>query len=90
MLGTAGMLCCRYVRGSTTSISNYLWDIAIDLTINDKLDERGNGFAQYKLSAIAPIFNAYGWYWGTAFGTEDGMHFEVGQKLLEEFPKSIK
>lgn len=82
-LGSAGMLCCRYVRGSTTSISNHSWGTAIDLTLNKVLDKRGDGYTQYGLTLIAPIFNKHGWYWGAAFGTEDAMHFEASRSLLE-------
>jgi hypothetical protein len=84
-LGTAGMLCCRLVRGSATSISNHSWGTAIDLTLNGKLDARGDNKVQYGLTLIAPIFNQHGWYWGAAFGTEDGMHFEAGKALLEQW-----
>ena len=31
-LGTAGMHCARFVRNSTTTISNHSWGTAIDLT----------------------------------------------------------
>ncbi len=89
-LGTAGMLCCRYVRGSTSSISNHSWGTAIDLTLKGVLDKRGNGMVQYGLSLIAPIFNSHGWYWGAAFPTEDGMHFEVGRSLLEKWLPDLK
>ena len=33
VLGTAGMLCVRHVRGSTTNFSNHSWGTAIDITI---------------------------------------------------------
>lgn len=84
-LGTAGMLCCRFVRGSTTSISNHSWGTAVDLTLNGVLDKRGDGMVQYGLAVIAPIFNKHGWYWGAGFPTEDAMHFEIGRDLLESF-----
>ena len=89
VLGSAGMLCCRYVRGSTSSISNHSWGTAIDLTLNNVLDKRGDGMVQYGLTVIAPIFNEYGWYWGAAFKTEDAMHFEVGRALLDQFVLDI-
>lgn len=89
VLGSAGMLCCRYVRGSTSSISNHSWGTAIDLTLNNVLDKRGDGMVQYGLTVIAPIFNEHGWYWGAAFKTEDAMHFEVGRALLEQFVLDI-
>jgi len=90
LLGTAGMLCCRYVRGSTTSISNHSWGTAVDLTLNKVLDKRGDGMVQYGLTVIAPIFNEHGWYWGAGFHTEDAMHFEVGRALLDQFVPDIK
>ena len=87
-LGTAGMLCCRWVRGSTTSISNHSWGTAIDLKLNGVLDARGNNQVQYGLTLIAPIFNRFGWYWGAGFATEDAMHFEVGRALVETWSQS--
>lgn len=83
-LGTAGMLCCRMVRGSRTVISNHSWGTAIDIRIAGVLDRRGNDRVQFGLAEIAPIFNRHGWYWGAAFTIEDGMHFEISrQKMLE-------
>jgi Putative peptidoglycan-binding domain-containing protein len=84
-LGTAGMLCCRYVRGSASAISNHAWGTAIDLKINGVLDRRGNNKVQYGLTLIAPIFNRHKWYWGAGFPIEDGMHFEVSLQLLREW-----
>lgn len=84
-LGTVGMLCCRYQRGSVTSISNHSWGSAVDLTLRGILDKRGNGLVQYGLAVIAPIFNRYGWYWGAGFSTEDAMHFEASRGLLERW-----
>lgn len=81
-LGTAGMLCCRWVRGSDSSISNHSWGTAVDLKINGVLDRRGDGRVQVGLTLIAPIFNRHGWYWGATFPTEDGMHFEGSRDLV--------
>ena len=39
--GSAGMLCCRLVTGSASSVSNHAWGIAIDLTIGGHLDIPG-------------------------------------------------
>jgi len=85
VLGTAGMLCARFVRGSTTSISNHSWGTAIDLTIAGVLDTRGDNRVQYGLTLVAPAFNRHGWFWGAAFGTEDAMHFEVGEALIRQW-----
>jgi hypothetical protein len=84
-LGTAGMLCARLVRGSTHSVSNHSWGTAIDLTLNGVLDRRGDRMVQRGLAEIAPVFNEHGWFWGAGFGTEDAMHFEVGDELIRRW-----
>jgi peptidoglycan hydrolase-like protein with peptidoglycan-binding domain len=88
-LGTAGMLCCRWVRGSSTSISNHAWGTAIDLTLNGELDVRGDNQVQWGLLQIAPIFNRHGWFWGAAYRTEDAMHFEASQRLIEAWAPQL-
>jgi len=85
-LGSAGMLCARLVRNTTTgAISNHSWGSAIDLTIDGILDTRGDNLVQEGLTRIAPIFNRHGWFWGAGFGTEDAMHFEVGDGLIRKW-----
>jgi peptidoglycan hydrolase-like protein with peptidoglycan-binding domain len=90
VLGTAGMLCCRLVRGSATAISNHSWGTAIDLTLDGVLDAYGDDKVQYGLTLIAPIFNRHGWFWGAAFRKEDGMHFEGGQALIEQWARQLQ
>ncbi len=84
-LGTAGMLCCRFIRGSNAVLSNHSWGTAIDLSINGEVDGLGDNQVQRGLVLIAPIFQRHGWFWGAGFRRrEDSMHFEVSQqKLLE-------
>lgn len=82
LLGTAGMLCCRLIRGSSTGVSNHSWGTAIDLKLDGILDRRGDDKVQMGLTLIAPIFNRHGWYWGAAFRTEDAMHFEASRSLI--------
>ena len=89
-LGTAGMLCCRWVRGSSTSISNHSWGTAIDLTLGGVLDVRGDNQVQVGLSLIAPIFNRHGWFWGAGFRTEDGMHFEPSESILQQWLPKLR
>jgi Putative peptidoglycan binding domain/D-alanyl-D-alanine carboxypeptidase len=84
-LGHVGMLCCRFVRGSNTAISNHSWGTAIDLTIDGVLDERGNKRAQKGLMQIFKHFNAFGFFWGVAFPTEDAMHFEASEQLMRKW-----
>jgi D-alanyl-D-alanine carboxypeptidase len=86
-LGTEGMLCVRKVRGGS-DFSNHSWGTAIDIKINKKLDTRGDRQTQVGLSELYPYFQAEKFYWGAAFGTEDSMHFEVSQQLLEEWKAS--
>lgn len=83
--GSAGMLCCRLVRGSRNAISNHAWGTAIDLTVNGVLDPRGDDRVQRGLLELAPYFNSAGWYWGAEFRIEDGMHFEVSAELLADW-----
>lgn len=85
VLGSAGMLCCRYVRGSTTSISNHSWGTAIDLTLEGVLDKRGDGRAQVGLLSIYKYFNAHSFFWGAAFPIEDAMHFEASEQLIRKW-----
>lgn len=84
-LGTAGMLCARFVRGSNVSISNHSWGTAVDLTLDGNLDRRGDGLCQRGLAEIAPIFNRHGWFWGAGFRTEDAMHFEVSDDTIRSW-----
>ena len=90
VMGTAGMLCCRYQRNSTSSISNHSWGTAIDLTTAGVLDKRGDGLVQYGMTLVAPIFNQFGWYWGAAFPVEDGMHFEGSKTLVDDWKTKLK
>lgn len=81
-MGNAGMLCCRYVRGSKSSISNHSWGTAIDLTFDGEVDTRGDGKCQAWLLLVYPYFHAEGWYWGVGFTTEDSMHFELADETV--------
>lgn len=82
---TAGMLCCRAVRGSTTNWSNHSWGTAVDILIDDMLDALGDGYCQFGLQVLARHFNNAGWYWGAEFSREDAMHFEAGEALVRSW-----
>lgn len=84
-LGHVGMLCCRYVRGSRTTISNHSWGTAIDLTLEGRLDKRGDERTQAGLLKIYKIFNDHGFFWGAAFTIEDSMHFEASEQLIRRW-----
>ncbi len=89
-LGTAGMLCCRLVRGSRTAISNHAWGTAVDLKIDGRLDRRGDSRTQRGLLEIYKIFNRHGFFWGAAFPTEDAMHFEASEQLIRRWARQGK
>lgn len=87
MIGTAGMLCVRTVRGSSSILSNHAFGLAIDLTIGGRLDVRGDGRVQGGLLAVYPYFHKHGWYWGAEYPTEDGMHFEMSWEKFKELAR---
>ncbi|MDQ2065703.1 M15 family metallopeptidase [Xinfangfangia sp. CPCC 101601] len=84
-VGTAGALCVRNIRGSSTGISNHSWATAIDLTLEGQLDGFADGGTQFGLLILAEYFNDEGWYWGAAYNREDSMHFEVGEETLRRW-----
>lgn len=92
-LGTAGMLCVRFIKNST-KLSNHSWGCAVDIKIDGALDGisvgGGTGGKDGKtlagLAAMAPYFNEAGWYWGVGFSSfEDGMHFEIAEETLRDW-----
>ena len=85
-LGTAGMLCVRFVRGSTTSLSNHAWGSAVDITIAGILTPRGSYTVQQGLVDLAPFMAAERFFWGAGFTTTpDGMHFEASAELIADW-----
>lgn len=84
-LGSAGMLCCRLVRGSHTIPSNHSWGTAIDIKIGGRLDARGDEKTQRGLLKLYPHFHRHGWWWGAEFRTEDSMHFELAEETIKKF-----
>ena len=96
IMGTAGMHCSRYTKiiqddGSLKigpGLSNHSWGTAVDIKLQGKLDKQGNDLVQRGLLMLSAYFNAAGWYWGAAFPTEDGMHFEASKSLLARWKAS--
>ncbi|TDK46878.1 M15 family peptidase [Antarcticimicrobium luteum] len=84
-INTSGSLCTRLVRGSSTSISNHSYGMALDLNIDGHLDNLADGKTQLGLTILADFFRAEGWVWGAGFGREDSMHFEVSREMLDEW-----
>ncbi|WP_171175017.1 M15 family metallopeptidase [Ruegeria sp. HKCCD8929] len=84
-INTAGSLCVRFIRGSTTSASAHAYGLAVDLNIDGVLDTLGDGKTQLGLTILADFFREEGWVWGAAWGREDSMHFEVSRDKVEEW-----
>lgn len=70
----------RFIRGSTTVLSNHAYGIAFDINTRD------NGFKQPParvgatgcVRELVPIANEHGFYWGGHWTNPvDGMHFEL-------------
>ena len=95
-LGTAGVLCVRYVRSSSSQVSNHSWGTAIDISMLNlntgkyELDlPLGDGLVQTGCLELYKYFEEEGQasgeccFWGGAgFGREDGMHFEASDELV--------
>jgi len=100
ILGHDGMRSVRFMRDSTTRVSNHAWGTAIDLMIDGLRDPYKDGKTQHGLALLVPIFNRYGWYWGGAYKPkldkksgkmmcrEDAMHFEVSKEKLLEWARA--
>lgn len=81
---SAGSLCVRRIRGSTSSASAHAYGLALDINIDGVLDSLADGKTQLGLILLADFFKKEGWIWGAGFSREDSMHFEVSkEKLLQ-------
>lgn len=83
LIGTAGMLCVRHVRGAPGVLSNHGLGMAIDLTIGGKLDKPGDGMCQRGLLGVYAVFKKFGWYWGAEFSDE--MHVECSRSVVRRW-----
>ncbi len=82
ILGSAGSLCGRLVRGSADTVSGHAYGAALDVTIAGSLDRMGDAKTQLGLVLLHEYFREEGWFWGVAFRREDSMHFEVSRQTL--------
>ena len=80
ILSFDGAFVARFIRGSTTTLSNHAFGSAFDINAAENpLGARpalvGNRGATREL---VPLAHKWGFYWGGHFGTRpDGMHFEI-------------
>ncbi|MFK7944781.1 MAG: M15 family metallopeptidase [Paracoccaceae bacterium] len=82
---SAGSLCVRRVRGSTSSASAHAYGLAVDINIDGVLDRLADGKTQLGLILLADFFKKEGWIWGAGFTREDSMHFEISRGKLEQW-----
>ncbi|PNG26721.1 transglycosylase SLT domain-containing protein [Methylocella silvestris] len=78
----------RFIRGSTTTLSNHAFGTAFDINARfNPLKARPALKGQRgSVRDLVPIANKFGFYWGGHFRSRpDGMHFEVAQ-LLDIIP----
>ncbi len=87
-LGTAGALNCRWVRGSTTTLSNHSWGSAIDFTFKGVLDTRGDNMVYRWEMLLYSVLKSQGIFWGVEFPTEDGMHFELSDETVDHIGRT--
>jgi hypothetical protein len=88
---SAGMFCCRAVRGSTSNFSNHSWGTAIDLQIESELDELGSKVVQRGILLLYPFFHKHGWFWGAGYSTRpDPMHFELAAETIRKIAPTLK
>lgn len=74
----------RFMRGSSTKLSNHAYGTAFDINAN------WNGLGQKPakhgetgcLLDLVPLAEKFGFYWGGKFSRVDAMHFEIA-KLLQ-------
>lgn len=82
---TAGMLCCRAVRGSQSHFSNHSWGCAIDLEIESEIDALGADHVQKGILDLYPFFHRHGWFWGAGYqGRKDPMHMELSLESVRQ------
>jgi len=87
---SAGMLCCRAVRGSQSNYSNHSWGTAIDLEIESQLDQLGAKMCQRGILELYPYFHAHGWFWAAGYtGRKDPMHFELADETVRAMFKAL-
>jgi hypothetical protein len=75
-----GAFVARFIRGSTTTLSNHAFGTAFDINAAENplgarpalVGQRGS------TRELVSIANKWGFYWGGHFGSRpDGMHFEI-------------
>lgn len=81
-----GMTVARYVRGSTSILSNHSYGTAFDINAPWNGLKKTPAFLNEKgcVRELVELANYYGWWWGghgwpPGYDRLDGMHFELAQ-----------
>jgi hypothetical protein len=80
ILSYQGSFVPRFIRGSTTVLSNHAFGSAFDINApQNGLGVRPALVGQHgSVRELVPLANKWGFYWGGHFNTRlDGMHFEI-------------
>ena len=79
VLGWSGSFVPRFVRGSTTVLSNHSFGSAFDINVPFNPLGAMPALVGQKgcVRELVPIANGFGFYWGGHFDRLDGMHFEI-------------
>lgn len=85
LIGTAGALCVRCIRGYPGVPSNHAFGAAIDLKIKGELVPLGAPYVQAGMLALYRYFHAEGWYSGMSWARPDSMHMECSDQLMHEW-----
>ena len=74
-----GAFVARFIRGSTSTLSNHAFGSAFDINYRwNKLGARPALVGETgAVRELVPIAHEHGFYWGGHFNRRDGMHFEV-------------
>lgn len=78
--GFGGLWVPRYIRGSTTTLSNHAWGTAFDINVSANYLWHLPAFPgeNGSLFKLIPVAQDYGFGWGGHYrGRLDGMHFEA-------------
>lgn len=80
-----GSFAARFIRCSTSSLSNHAFATAFDINADENPlgaepalpGEKGCVFE------LVPVAHKFGFYWGGHFSRRDGMHFEIAKVMTD-------
>lgn len=79
VISYSGSYVPRFIRGSTTTLSNHAFGTAFDINVPWNGLNKVPALVGQKgcVRELVPIAHKHGFYWGGHFSRMDGMHFEV-------------